>query len=160
MNVPEIVTKIQGRGNGIKTEIINIEEIAKELRTPPEYIIKFIGIEYGVYSKFDKHRRGFVSGAHDKPDLQKTLDKFIELFVLCGECKLSKLEMKPSAVEKRIYVNCLACGNFHIIKLQYHRLVEFIIKNESNKNFRNRAKQLRSEEGSTFKKTKYQKEEN
>jgi len=39
--------KIEGYGNGIKTNIMNLVEVAKALRVPTEYPLKFLGHEVG-----------------------------------------------------------------------------------------------------------------
>jgi translation initiation factor 5 len=37
--------KVEGRGNGIKTVIVNMSDIAKSLARPPAYPTKFFGFE-------------------------------------------------------------------------------------------------------------------
>ena len=32
--MPRLVTKIEGKGNGIRTNLVNLADIAKELRVP------------------------------------------------------------------------------------------------------------------------------
>jgi len=36
--MPALQLKIEGKGNGIKTNIVNLVEVAKALRVPTEYI--------------------------------------------------------------------------------------------------------------------------
>jgi translation initiation factor 2 beta subunit (eIF-2beta)/eIF-5 len=53
-------TQIEGRGNGIKTNVVNNVDIAKALERPPDYIVKYYGCELGAQTKFDKKvREGF-----------------------------------------------------------------------------------------------------
>lgn len=33
--MPKLIAKVEGRGNGIKTKIVNMVEIAKALKVPP-----------------------------------------------------------------------------------------------------------------------------
>ncbi len=35
--------KIESKGNGIKTNIVNLNDIARDLRTDPQYILKYFG---------------------------------------------------------------------------------------------------------------------
>lgn len=34
--MPKMILKVEGRGNGIKTVITNLPDVAKHLRVPPE----------------------------------------------------------------------------------------------------------------------------
>ena len=43
--MPKMQLKIESKGNGIKTNIVNLGEIAKSLRTNAEYILKWFGSE-------------------------------------------------------------------------------------------------------------------
>jgi len=44
---PVIQIKIEGKGNGIKTNLVNLTDIAEHLRVPVEYPLKFMGYEKG-----------------------------------------------------------------------------------------------------------------
>jgi hypothetical protein len=49
---------------------------------------KFFGTELGSQSRYDaKEDRAVVNGAHDPLKLAELLNKFIELFILCPNCK-------------------------------------------------------------------------
>ena len=52
--MPRMITKIEGRGNGIKTNIVNMVDIAKALARPASYTTKYFGCELGAQSKFDE----------------------------------------------------------------------------------------------------------
>ena len=45
--MPKIQTAIQGSGNGIKTNWINLPDVSNALKVPVEYPLKFIGRELG-----------------------------------------------------------------------------------------------------------------
>merc|ERR1719357_1397354 len=91
--MPRLVTKIEGRGNGIKTLVVNMVDVAKALHIQPAYTTKFFGIELGAQSKFEKKTdRAIVNGAHDAPDLAVVLNKFIEMYILCQTCGLPELD--------------------------------------------------------------------
>ena len=45
--MPKLILKIEGKGNGIKTNIVNLNEAAKALRVPTDYPLKFMGHELG-----------------------------------------------------------------------------------------------------------------
>jgi translation initiation factor 5 len=48
--MPKLKSKIEGKGNGIKTVIPNMTEIGKSLARPPSYPTKFFGCELGTFS--------------------------------------------------------------------------------------------------------------
>ncbi len=86
--MPRMQSKIEGRGNGIKTVILNMSEVARALNVDGDYPTKFFGTELGSQSKYDpKEDRAVVNGAHDGLKLAELLNKFIELFILCPKCK-------------------------------------------------------------------------
>lgn len=86
------MAKVEGKGNGIKTVIVNMAEVAKAIGRPatcnlkPIFFIqtfcftffvifsdptKFFGCELGAQTQFDfKHDRFIVNGAHDAGKLQ------------------------------------------------------------------------------------------
>lgn len=45
--MPRMILKIEGKGNGIKTNVVNMQDVSKALRVPTEYPLKFMGFEYG-----------------------------------------------------------------------------------------------------------------
>ena len=46
--MPRLFTKIEGKGNGIKTVVVNMVDIGRALARPPTYIIKYFGCELGA----------------------------------------------------------------------------------------------------------------
>lgn len=79
-------SQVEGRGNGIKTVIVNMPEIAKSLARPPSYPTKFFGFELGSITTIENDKY-IVNGKHDQPKLAQVLDDFIEKFVLCKKCQ-------------------------------------------------------------------------
>ena len=64
--MPPIQSKIEGRGNGIKTNVVNMVDVAKALARPASYTTKYFGCELGAQTKFDeKSGLAIVNGAHD-----------------------------------------------------------------------------------------------
>jgi translation initiation factor 5 len=109
--MPRLLAKVEGKGNGIKTVIVNMTEVAKALGRPPTCNLhfrkfffyptvlltqniqsrsdptKFFGCELGAQTQFDiKNDRFIVNGAHEAGKLQQMLDIFIKKFVLCPGC--------------------------------------------------------------------------
>ncbi|KAI9298492.1 eukaryotic translation initiation factor 5 [Neoconidiobolus thromboides FSU 785] len=126
--MPKLISKIEGKGNGIKTVIPNMPEIAKALSRPPEYPTKFFGCELGAQVKSEaKNDRYIVNGAHEAEKLQDLLYLFIEKFVLCKECKNPETDLFILK-DQSIIRDCKACGKRSGVDMK-HRLSVFIIKN-------------------------------
>jgi translation initiation factor 5 len=123
--MPVMQLKTEGRGNGIKTIILNIKDISKALNVEPAYPIKFFGIELGTQTKFDDSR-AIINGSHSLTHLSQLLDHFIKQFILCSRCNLPELIWKVG--KSVIKTNCSACGNSSIFK-ETHKLINFILKN-------------------------------
>jgi len=125
--MPRVIAKVEGKGNGIKTVIANMSEIAKALARPPTYPTKYFGCELGAQTNFDlKNDRYIVNGEHDANKLQDILDGFIKKFVLCPSCE--NPETTLSVKRQTIQGKCKACGySFTVDPKQ--KLSTFIMKN-------------------------------
>ncbi|KAI6042589.1 domain found in IF2B/IF5-domain-containing protein [Pisolithus marmoratus] len=129
--MPLLLTKIEGKGNGIKTVIPNMSDVARALSRPPSYITKFFGCELGAQTPSDeKNDRYIVNGAHDADRLRELLDSFIDKFVLCASCKNPETDLVviKSGRREDIFRDCKACGERTTIDMR-HKLVTFILKN-------------------------------
>lgn len=127
--MPRLIAKVEGKGNGIKTVIVNMSEIAKALSRPPTYPTKFFGCELGAQTQFDqKNDRYIVNGSHDSGKLQGLLDGFIKKFVLCPECENPETILTVQAKKQMILQRCAACGYQGNIDMR-HKLTTFILKN-------------------------------
>lgn len=71
--MPKMTLKIEGKGNGIMTNIVNMEDVGKSLRVPGDYILKFFGYELGSITK--KSPPFIINGKHDQTTMQDLLDK-------------------------------------------------------------------------------------
>lgn len=126
--MPRLISKIEGKGNGIKTVIPNMSDIARALSRPPTYTTKYFGFELGAQTKCDaKTDRYIVNGAHDAEKLQNSLDGFITRFVLCGECQNPETDLIVQG-KGEIIRNCKACGKRTGVDGR-HKLAAFIVKN-------------------------------
>lgn len=121
-------SKIEGKGNGIKTVIPNLPSVAYSLARPPSYIIKYFGFELGAQTNTNpKDERWIINGAHQSDKLQDSLDGFINRFVLCKDCKNPETEFVIK--DGRISLDCKACGQRTTVDIR-HKLSGFILKNE------------------------------
>lgn len=126
--MPPIQSKTEGRGNGIKTAIMNLAEVSRALGRPPAYVVKFFGYELGAQTSINVEQdRYLVNGAHDSNELQDSLDGFINKFVLCGSCKNPETEIQIKGKDL-LQKDCKACGKITMIDLK-HKLSSYILKN-------------------------------
>ncbi|KAK3156011.1 hypothetical protein QOZ80_2AG0101620 [Eleusine coracana subsp. coracana] len=126
--MPRMITKIEGRGNGIKTNIVNMVDIAKALARPASYTTKYFGCELGAQSKFDeKAGTSLVNGAHDTAKLAGLLEVFIKKYVQCYGCGNPETEILISKTQM-ISLKCAACGFVSDVDMR-DKLTTFILKN-------------------------------
>lgn len=126
--MPKMITKIEGRGNGIKTNIVNMVDIAKALARPASYTTKYFGCELGAQSKFDeKTGVSLVNGAHDPSKLAGLLENFIKKYVQCYGCGNPETEIIISKTQM-LTLKCAACGYVSDVDMR-DKLTTFILKN-------------------------------
>lgn len=132
--MPRLQAKVEGKGNGIKTVIVNMADVAKAIGRPPTYPTKYFGCELGAQTLVDfKNDRFIVNGSHDAGKLQDLLDGFIRKFVLCPECDNPETDLLVNSKKETISQGCKACG-YHGQLPFNHKLNTYIIKNPPNMN--------------------------
>merc|ERR1712217_11765 len=124
----------EGRGNGSKTSVVNMGDVARAIKRPPQYTTKWFGTELGAQStytnKAGEGERAVVNGHHDTVVFQQMLDKFIDTYVLCKNCHLPEIDL---IVKKGwISAKCAACGWNGDLD-NNHRIANFILTNPPNK---------------------------
>ncbi len=119
--MPRMRIKSEGRGNGTKTRLENITEIAKALERPPIYIMKYFSFGLGTLIKDD-----LINGDHSGADLAEILDSFIDGYVLCGTCGNPETEIKVGW--DNVGLLCRACGSITQCD-PTQKLTTFIMRN-------------------------------
>lgn len=126
--MPPIQAKVEGRGNGIKTAVLNVADVARALNRPAPYLVKYFGFELGAQTSISVEKdRYLVNGVHEPAKLQDVLDGFINKFVLCGSCKNPETEIVITK-DQDLVRDCKACGKRTPMDLR-HKLSSFILKN-------------------------------
>ncbi|CCD26962.1 translation initiation factor eIF5 NDAI_0J00700 [Naumovozyma dairenensis CBS 421] len=126
--MPPIQAKVEGRGNGIKTALLNVADVARALNRPTPYLVKYFGFELGAQTSISVDKdRYLVNGVHEPAKLQDVLDGFINRFVLCGSCKNPETEIIITK-DSDLVRDCKACGKRTPMDLR-HKLSSFILKN-------------------------------
>ena len=143
----KLQSKIEGKGNGIKTVIPNLASVSQSLSRPPSCmstiaslrftvslfpdVIKYFGFELGAQTNTNPaDDRWIINGAHEASKLQDYLDGFIARFVLCKKCKNPETEVVIK--DGRIVLDCKACGQRSDVNLRL-KLSSFILKNQPKK---------------------------
>lgn len=122
-----LLSKIEGKGNGIKTVIVNLNSVAQSLSRPPAYVIKYFGFELGAQANAKPtDERWIINGAHDAAKLQDYLDGFISKFVLCKKCKNPETDVHIK--DEKITLDCKACGQISDVDPRL-KLSTFIVRN-------------------------------
>ncbi|KAA8496142.1 Eukaryotic translation initiation factor 5 [Porphyridium purpureum] len=140
--MPPIQPKVEGRGNGIKTRIVNCSTIAKCLKRRPGYLCKFFGCELGAQTTINEPEDKYiVNGAFEQKVLAELVTKFIELFVLCSQCKQPETDLVVSK-KGLITQECKACGMSSMCDMT-HKLCNYILNNPPDDNMTNPKKAKR-----------------
>ncbi|GAQ92007.1 Translation initiation factor 5 [Klebsormidium nitens] len=145
--MPKLITKVEGRGNGIRTNLVNMTDVAKALARPASYTTKFFGCELGAQSKHDeKTGVSIVNGAHETAKLTNLLEGFIKRFVQCYACGNPETVVNIDKAQN-IQLLCKACGAVSPVDMR-HKLTTYILKNppESKGGKDKASKQLRKAE--------------
>ncbi|CAM9775328.1 unnamed protein product [Pylaiella littoralis] len=154
--MPRVIGKVEGRGNGIKTVIFNVMDLSLALKRDPGEVCKFFGTELGAQTRYNEEdERAIVNGAHTNATLQQLVHKYVELFVLCPNCRLpeSKYKIKNGA----IFHKCYACGAKDMVDMS-HKLCTYIV-NTAKKAKKGKDKEKDSKEKKREKKEKKKEEE-
>lgn len=126
--MPLIVTKVEGKGNGVKTLIINLLDVSKSLNRSPMYILKYFGFMLGAQVHHDKEQHYTISGTHAANKLQDRLDRFIKKYVLCDNCTNPETDIAVDG--KIVIIKCSACGYGGVIS-EYDKLYKYILSTEA-----------------------------
>ncbi|KAJ4840266.1 hypothetical protein Tsubulata_024962 [Turnera subulata] len=130
--MPKMVTKVEGKGNGIRTNIVNMVPIAKALDRPASYTVKYFGYELGAQSKFDKKTgTSIVNGEHRTTTLAALLEGFIKKYVQCYLCGNPETEIVITKAQM-VTLNCAACGSVSDVDMM-DRFTKFIVNHPPEK---------------------------
>lgn len=127
--MPSAILKIEGKGNGIRTVIVNMQEIMKSLNRPMDYGTKFISFELCTKSII-KDDKTILAGKHEEEAIATCIDKFITIYVLCIKCGNPETVLQTK--NNTIAAKCKACGKVYKI-VDDHKLSNYIIKSAANK---------------------------
>jgi translation initiation factor 5 len=134
--MPKPEMKWEGKGNGVRTLVMNMFDVAKALKVPPTYPTAYYGFDLGAQYKYDSENgRAVINGTWAEDVFMKSLNDFIKKLVLCPNCKLPETQIEIEKGEK-IFLKCGACGahkEADISGKAMGRMSQFIVKNPPQK---------------------------
>ncbi len=127
----------------IKTVLVNILDVAKDMQVPPSCITinkpvlslrysdigTFMGYESAAQAKWDaakpERQQAYISGEHDTKDLSRIMVQFITEVVLCPICGLPELLINFEG--KKVMGKCRACGGNSELPITNEKFKRYII---------------------------------
>ena len=113
--VPSFSLKYEGN----KTIILNLIEIAKKIERPIGMLKKFYAYQLGT-SFITKNDRHIINGILSTARMDKCLQEFMRLYVLCGTCS------NPETIIVKGKLKCRACGAKTILDPN-HKMTKYCI---------------------------------
>jgi len=156
----QLQIQVVGKSKMIKTVLLNILDVSKDMQIPPSYPGVFMGYDIGAQAKFDakkpERQQAFLSGEHDPKDLSRIMMNFINEVLLCAVCGLPEILIVPE--QKSVFGTCRACGAHTELKIQNEKFKRYVINhppshkgafggnqagkaNEPAKNYKEKAKE-------------------
>jgi len=125
----QLQVQIVGKSKMMKTMLVNILDVAKDMQVPPSYIGTFMGYEIGAQAKWDQKKperqQAFLSGEHDTKDLSKIALQFIHEVILCPGCHLP--EIVTEVDDGKVNGRCRACGGLNELKITNEKFKRYIL---------------------------------
>lgn len=107
------VPKVLGHLQGSKTVITNFIQIVNTLRRDPQHLLKFLLRELASPGNIDGNRLVLGRKISSKM-INDKIQKYVENFVLCPDCKKPDTQIKKE--DRVLTIKCMACGAKHPIK--------------------------------------------
>lgn len=109
-----------------KTFFDNIKEVSKDLNIQTGLLPKFLALELGASSGFDKGRNlWYITGSHTTEAIHEKTGRFIQYFVLCKNC--GQPELSYEAKKGKVMMRCRGCGEVSI-QGEYEKFCKFMVK--------------------------------
>jgi len=125
----QLQVQIVGKSKMMKTVLVNILDVAKDMQVPPSYIGTFMGYEIGAQAKWDpkkpERQQAFLSGEHGTKDLSKIALQFIQEVILCPRCGLP--EIVTEVTDNKVHGRCRACGGNEELRITNEKFKRYIL---------------------------------
>lgn len=113
-NVDFVIPKVDSLVQGNKTILRNLSVVADRARRDPKEIARYISKELGVPVSIEENRLA-ISGRFQAADLDKRMQRYFEVYVICKECHKPDTKLE-SAGRGMFYLVCEACGSRYGVK--------------------------------------------
>lgn len=104
------IPKVSIIREGARTILKNFSQIARALNRSDNHIYKYIVKSLGTAGFIDNGRL-ILQGKFTESEIQKEVDNYVRLYVLCKECGAPDTEFVKE--ERVLMIRCLACGARH-----------------------------------------------
>merc|ERR1719447_1355841 len=118
--------KQEGHGINIRTVVLNIKNVAAQMKTTPQYVMKYLARRLGTSTQA-RGGRFWLRGAHRAGELQDRLFGFIEAALLCPSC--DKPDLKYTVLQRGMERICTACGWHGKCDLAGNALFKYMYRN-------------------------------
>ena len=133
--MPVLQCDIKGNGNGIYTIITNLNDVSKYINHPPPLLLKFLSTYNGSMANEEKMS---ITGSYTSDELQKTLQIYINRFVICPKCSIPETIPQINKQSKKnitLELKCSSCGSISSVSCNknemkaYDLIVKYLEKN-------------------------------
>ncbi|WP_254546407.1 translation initiation factor IF-2 subunit beta [Halomarina pelagica] len=122
-NVPDIDTSgerlsvpdAHAQKDGAFTRLTNLAEIADTVSRDPDHVHRFVQRDLGTNGKLEDGV-GRYNGTFSGRDFDESIEKYVETYVLCGECGLPDTRLVTE--DRTPMLRCDACGAFRPVSKQ------------------------------------------
>jgi len=125
----QLQVQVVGKSKMIKTVLVNILDVAKDMQVPPSYIGTFMGYESAAQAKWDaakpERQQAYISGEHDTKDLSRIMVQFVTEVVLCPVCGLPEILINFEG--KKVVGKCRACGGNSELPITNEKFKRYVI---------------------------------
>jgi translation initiation factor 2 beta subunit (eIF-2beta)/eIF-5 len=109
--IPYFKVNIAGKGNGIHTIFLNINNISKSINHPEDILLKYIASSTG--SNYISNKTA-ITGTHTTEDLKNLILIYIKNLVMCPKCNIPEtipILIIHNKKNQDVKLSCLACRN-------------------------------------------------
>jgi len=107
------IPRVSIQREGTRTILKNFSQIARTLNRAEDHLYKYLVKSLGTAGFIDNGRL-ILQGKFTESELQKEVDEYVKLYVLCKECNAPDTEFVKE--ERVLMLRCMACGAKHPVR--------------------------------------------